>query len=192
MTRLILASGSATRAALLSQAGLAFEVRVSAVDEAGPKASLRTEGASAVALHLAMAKAAAVDPGDGSLVIGADQMLVCDGVWFDKPADMTEARQHLQRLRGRAHELVTAVVLRQDGVVVWTHVAVPRMVMREVSDAEIDTLLAKEGEAVLATVGAYRVEGPGQRLFSAIEGEWAAVLGLPIEALVWRLDPMLR
>ena len=189
MTRLVLASQSPARATLLRQAGLVFDVRASAIDEAGPKRSLRDQGAAAAALHLAEAKAAIVDRRDGSLVIGADQILVCEGVWFDKPADMAEARQHLQRLRGRVHELVTAVVLQQTGVVVWSHVMVPRLTMRDLSDDAIDDILTREGDGLLQTVGAYKVEGLGLQLFSSIEGEWAAVLGLPMLALLEALRP---
>lgn len=184
MTELVLASGSTARAAVLSQAGLRFTVRVADVDEAGPKRAMRDQGAEAVALHLAHAKAAAVDDADGALVIGADQILVCEGAWFDKPAGLGEAREHLRRLQGRVHTLVTVVVLHRHGRALWSHVAVPALRMRALSDAAIDAVLAQDAPACLATVGAYRVEGPGVQLFEHIEGEWPAILGLPLLPLL--------
>ncbi len=180
---IILASQSTARAAVLRNAGVSFRQVASQVDEDGPKRALRAQGAEAVALHLAHAKAAAVDPGDGTPVIGADQILVCEGAWLDKPDGLAGARRHLQALRGRTHALVTAVVLHRAGQAVWEHVAVPRLVMRDVPDATIDALLLADPDCVHC-VGAYRVEGPGVQLFDAIEGEWAAVLGLPLLPLL--------
>jgi septum formation protein len=121
-------------------------------------------------------------------VIGADQMLVCaiDGAerWFDKPADLEVARGHLRLLRGREHRLVTAIVCWRHGARIWQHVAVPRLAMREVSDEFIEAYLAAEGERVLGSVGAYRLEGPGVQLFRAVQGEHAAVLGVPLLPLL--------
>ena len=181
---IVLASQSVARATVLRGAGIPFTQVPASVDEDGPKQAMRARGAKAVALHLAHAKAAAVDPGDGTLVIGADQILVCDDIWFDKPADFAAARRCLQALRGRAHELVTAVVLHRGGAPVWEHLAVPVLTMRNASDEAIDMLMAIEGPACLQTVGAYRVEGPGIQLFTAIDGEWSAVLGLPLLPLL--------
>ena len=169
---------------MLRGAGVGFIQVAAAIDEDEPKRTLRDQGAEAVALYLAHAKATAVDPGDGTLVIGADQILVCDGVWFDKPIGLAGARAHLRTLRGRSHKLVTAVVLHRDGLPVWEHVTIPVLTMRDVSDEAIDALLALDGPACMHTVGAYRVEGPAVQLFSAIDGEWAAVLGLPLLPLL--------
>ena len=187
MTALVLASQSVARAAVLRQAGLAFTVRVAGVDEAGPKQAMRAEGAEAVAMHLAHAKAAAADQSDGALVIGADQVLVCEGISFDKPADMGEAASHLRRLRGQTHQLVTAVVLYHHGRPVWSHLACPSLTMWDFPDEVIAAYLEGDGAACLHTVGAYRVEGPGIQLFERIEGEWSAVLGLPMLALLAEL-----
>ncbi|MBX9699344.1 MAG: Maf family protein [Acetobacteraceae bacterium] len=189
--RLVLASASTARHALLLAAGLEVIAIASAVDEEAIKQSARAEGLSAVdtALLLADAKAmrvAARDP--QALVIGADQMLVwtADGAerWFDKPPDLAGARDHLRALRGREHRLVTAIVCWRHGARIWQHVAVPRLTMRDVSDAFLDAYLALEGERVLSSVGAYRLEGPGVQLFSAVQGEHAAVLGLPMLPLL--------
>ncbi len=182
---LILASGSQTRLMLLQAAGLSVTARPPAVDEDAVKRQARAEavGADTAALTLAGLKARAVDDPD-ALVIGADQILVCEGRWFDKPADLAAARAHLQALRGRPHVLQTAVVCRRQGRTLWQHVAAPALRMRPVSDGFIDAYLALEGDRVLSSVGAYRLEGPGLQLFEAVEGEHAAILGLPMLALL--------
>ncbi|MCA4919016.1 MAG: septum formation protein Maf [Roseomonas sp.] len=184
---LILASGSSARRAVLEGAGLRFETRVAGVDEAAIKEAAQAEGIPAqdAALMLADAKAARVAAkAPEALVIGADQLLVCDGVWFDKPPDMTAARGHLQRLRGRQHELVTALVCHRGGQRIWQHVAKPRLTMRDFSDAFLEAYLAAEGEALLSSVGAYRLEGHGAQLFDRIEGDQPAILGLPLLPLL--------
>ena len=182
---LVLASGSQTRLMLLQAAGLSVTARASAIDEDVVKRQARAEavGADAAALRLAVLKAAAVDDPD-ALVIGADQILVCDGRWFDKPADLAAARAHLQALRGRPHVLQTAVACRRQNRILWQHVAAPALRMRPLSDGFIDAYLALEGDRVLSSVGAYRLEGPGLQLFDAVEGEHAAILGLPMLALL--------
>ena len=183
--RLVLASGSTARAALLQAAGLRFAVQPAAVDEATVKASCRAEGLDAgdAALTLAELKAARVRDPD-ALVIGADQILVCEGQWFDKPADAAAARTQLQALRGRTHVLETAMVCQRGGRTVWHHLASPRLVMRVVSDAVLEAYLAAEGNALLSCVGAYRLEGLGVHLFDRVEGEHAAILGLPLLPLL--------
>jgi septum formation protein len=185
--RLILASQSVSRRALLAAAGLAFEAVPARVDEDAVKRAARAEAASPdeAALLLASLKAERVARSrPEALVIGCDQILVCDGAWFDKPRDMAEAAEHLLRLRGRSHTLVTAVVCRIGGEAAWQHVATPRLTMRRFSDAFLDAYLAAEGEALLSSVGAYRLEGLGVHLFDRIEGEHAAILGLPLLALL--------
>ena len=182
---LLLASQSAARAALLEAAGVAFEARPARIDEEAVKASAQAEGAPAedAALLLAELKAARIRQ-PGAVVIGADQLLVCNGRWFSKPRDAADARGQLQELRGKAHTLVTAVTCLRDGVPLWRHVAQPRLRMRPFSDQFLDAYLVAEGEAVTATVGGYRLEGPGVHLFDAIEGEHAAILGLPLLPLL--------
>jgi septum formation protein len=184
---LVLASQSTARQAVLAAAGLSFTARPARLDEAAVKRAAQAEGASAddAAILLAELKAERVARGEpGALVIGADQLLVCGDRWFDKPADLAAAREHLVALRGRAHMLVTAIVVLRDGVRIWHHVAHPRLVMRGFSDAFLDAYLAAEGEAVLGSVGAYRLEGLGAHLFDRIDGEHAAILGLPMLALL--------
>ena len=182
---IVLASESSARAAVLGGAGIAFEARPSRIDEAAVKAAGRAEGASAedVTLTLASMKAARVRA-PGRVVVGADQMLVCDGQWFDKPEGIEAARQQLMMLRGKSHVLVTAVVCVKDGVEIWHHVARPRLMMRAFSEAFLEDYLVREGHAVLACVGGYRLEGMGVQLFDAVDGEHAAVLGLPLLPLL--------
>jgi septum formation protein len=184
---LVLASASSARRAVLEAAGLRFEALPATVDEAGVKAAARAEGARAedAALLLAELKAVRVARRrPEALVIGCDQLLVCDGEWFDKPDGTDEARAQLRALRGRAHTLVTAVLCQRGGQRLWHHVARPRLTMRGFSDAFLDDYLALEGAAVTTTVGAYRLEGAGVHLFDAIEGEHSAILGLPLLPLL--------
>jgi len=182
---LVLASGSATRRAMLEAAGLRFRVRPVAVDEAALREAARADGAGAdeAALLLANAKAARVRDPD-ALVIGADQILVCEGDWLEKPADMAAARAQLLHLRGRAHELVTAVACYRQRELAWDHVDIARLVMRDFSEAFLDDYLALEGEAILGSVGAYRLEGLGIHLFDRVEGAHGTILGLPMTPLL--------
>jgi septum formation protein len=184
---LILASASATRAELLRRAGLVFEVEVSPVDEAEMKRSLRTERAPArdAALTLARLKAERVSARHpAAFVVGADQLLVCEGEWFDKPPDMRAARAQLLSLRGREHELVTAVCVACDGAPIWHHLEAPRLAMRAFSDAFLEAYLERLGPTVCEVVGAYRLEDIGAQLFERVEGDWFAILGLPVMPLL--------
>jgi septum formation protein len=185
--RLILASSSATRRALLERAGLRFEAMPAAVDEAALKQAAQAEGIPPedAAIMLAEAKAERVARRlPEALTIGCDQLLVCEDRWFDKPTDLGAARAQLLALRGRTHRLVTATVAWRGGGRVWQDVSAPRLTMRGFSDAFLDVYLAAEGEALCASVGGYRLEGLGIHLFSRVEGEHSAVLGLPMLPLL--------
>jgi septum formation protein len=185
--RVILASASAARRAVLSAAGVTFETRAAHVDEDEVKQAARQGGVPPedAALLLAELKASRIARSEpNALVIGCDQLLVCEERWFDKPAGLAQARAQLQALRGRTHILVTAVLCQRGPQRVWHHVAQPRLTMRDFSDAFLDDYLALEGKWVTSSVGAYRLEGPGAQLFDAISGEHAAILGLPLLPLL--------
>lgn len=185
--RLILASASTSRRTLLAGTGLRFAVEPAAIDEAAVKRSARADGLTATdaAIRLADMKAARVSTRHpDALVIGADQILVCDGTWFDKPRDRAEAREHLLTLRSRTHVLATAVVCHLSGQCLWQHEEQPRLTMRDISDAFLEAYLAAEGDDLTTTVGAYRLEGTGVHLFSRIDGAHDAILGLPLLPLL--------
>ncbi|HEX4172148.1 MAG TPA: Maf family protein [Acetobacteraceae bacterium] len=184
---LILASASGSRRSLLEAAGLVFAVLPAGIDEVAVKGQARAAGVSAEATALCLAdlKAAQVARGNPeALVIGADQILVCDGAWFDKPADMRAAAAQLRALRGRTHSLATAVTCHQGATRVWHALASPHLTMRHFSEQFLESYLELEGAAVTSTVGAYRLEGRGVLLFKAVEGEHSAVLGLPLLPLL--------
>lgn len=188
--RLVLASRSRSRVALLEGAGLAFSAEPSAVDERAVEAPLLAAGASPgeIALHLAEAKALDVAtrrPGD--LILGCDQTLGLDGERFVKPENAAAARAQLERLRGRTHELHSALALVADGGVVWRRVEVAAMTMRRFSDAFLDDYCDRAGDAVLSSVGCYQLEGIGISLFEAIEGDYFTILGLPLLPLLAEL-----
>lgn len=185
--RLILASSSESRARLLRAAGLHFEALPARVDEAAIKGAAQAEAIppADAAILLAEAKAERIARRDPeALVIGGDQLLVCEGRWFDKPGDLVVARAQLTALRGRRHELVNGTVCWRGGQRVWQDVTVARMTMRAFSDAFLDAYLDAEGEAVTQSVGGYRLEGLGVHLFARIEGEHSSILGLPLLPLL--------
>jgi septum formation protein len=185
--RVVLASASAIRAELLQRAGVVVIRDPASLDEAQIKRSLRHDGADAgrCAEELAWSKAIRVfSRHPDALVIGADQILDCDGTWFDKPRDRAEAHAQLMALRGKRHTLATAVVVVQLGAVVWRHVERPILAMRDFSEQFLDDYLAGLGDDVLTVVGGYRLEERGVQLFSRIEGDYFAILGLPLLPLL--------
>ena len=192
MTRIILASGSKARAAVLAGAGVTFETAIAGVDEAAVKAGLLAEGNGPreVAEALAELKAVRVSrKHPGALVIGADQTLDLGGQLFDKAETLAEARERLRHLRGKTHKLHSAVVVARDGQAIWREVPAAKLTMRPFTDAFLDDFLARGGEGLLGSVGCYRLEDDGVQLFSRIDGDYFTILGLPLMGL---LDLMRR
>ena len=181
-----LASKSAARSAILRGAGVPFATKDSGVDEDVIKKQLlgRGAGPAEVAAALAREKALAVSRNRPGLVIGADQTLDFEGRLHDKPASLAEAAQRLRAMRGRPHALHAAVAAARDGAVIWETLSTAELVMRPFSDTFLEAYLASEGEEVLTSVGAYRLEGPGVQLFSEIRGDYFTILGLPLTGLL--------
>ena len=184
---LILASASPSRRELLANAGLSFEIEPSGVDEDEVKLSLLGERASPqdIATTLAEMKAARVSSRHpAALVIGADSTLACNGRLFDKPPTLAAARAQLSALGGQTHELVSSVVVAQNGARLWHATERARLTMRPFTDSFLDAYLARAGNAVTASVGAYQLEGLGAHLFSRIDGDYFTILGLPLLPLL--------
>lgn len=185
--RLVLASASATRAALLEAAGVAFERTPASVDEGSLRAGARDRGEPTETAAMVLAEAKALTVGlqaPDALVIGADQILDADGVWFEKAPDRSGAADALRRLRGRRHRLVSAAAVAEAGRIVWREVGTAELVMRPFDDAFLDRYLDAVGDDALSSVGGYQIEGLGIHLFERIDGDHFTILGLPLLALL--------
>lgn len=188
-TPLILASSSEIRAALLRNAGLKITTAPARIDEEMIRQALQAEAATPrdVADALAEMKARKVsERNPGALVLGCDQVLDCDGQILAKSDTAETARAQLQALSGKTHRLLSAAVVCRDGEPIWRHVGTARLTMRDVSPAYLDEYVARNWPDIGASVGAYKLESEGVRLFSRIEGDYFTILGLPlIELLTW-------
>lgn len=198
MRRLILASRSPARQALLRGAGLDFITLSADLDEAGITRCLLADGkdASTIALHLAEQKALKISqsrPGD--LVLGGDSVLVLGSELIGKSPDLKSLRALLVRLSGKTHRLISAASLAEENRPLWHHVAHADLTMRRLGEEFIDDYLAREGEALLGSVGGYHLEGLGAQLFETVAGDYFTTLGLPLlpvlkelRALGWLLS----
>jgi len=172
---------------MLSAAGVSFSSEAPGVDEDAVKDSLKGENTTpaAIAETLAELKARKVSlRHPDAFVIGADQVLDCDGTLYDKPPNLAAARRQLQNLRGKTHRLTAAVVVARGDARLWHHTQVATLQMRPFTDAFLDGYLARVGEAACCSVGAYQLEGLGAQLFSRIEGDYFTILGLPLLPLL--------
>ena len=180
---LILASASTARAQMLRAAGVEIEIIPARVDESELKLSLKQQGADPETAAIALAELKALQVSSsrpGRLVLGADQMLDCDGTWFDKPENRAAAKAQLLSLRNKTHRLTSAAVLARDGQRIWHNAAAASLTMRTFTDAFLEGYLDQAGEAVLSSVGAYKLEGLGAQMFRKIDGDFFTILGLPL------------
>ncbi len=186
--RLILASRSQARRALLEAAGVPHDAQSPAIDEDMAKAALRAEGATARDLADALAELKAMRlslryPDD--LVLGCDQTLALDnGTMLDKPETRKDAEVQLVGLRGKSHRLISAAVICQAGAPVWRQIDSAKLTLRDFSDTFLQQYLDVEWPEIGGCVGGYRLEGLGVQLFSAIEGSHFTILGLPLLELL--------
>ncbi|MBA8836904.1 Maf-like protein [Ochrobactrum sp. RH2CCR150] len=189
-TRLILASKSPFRSALLKNAGIEFSGESADIDERAVEAPLYETGATPEEVAQVLAEAKALDVAEknpGAVVIGCDQTLSLGDEIFHKPANMEAAGRQLLQFSGKTHQLNSAVVLVKDGETLWRHVSVARMTMRALSPAFVGRYLGRVGDSALSSVGAYQVEGPGIQLFEKIEGDYFTIVGLPLLPLLAEL-----
>jgi septum formation protein len=184
---LVLASASEARAQILRNAGIFFVCDPATVDEASVKAAQRAQGSAPEQVAVSLAEAKAIEVSGrhpGSLVIGADQLLVCSSKWFDKPQTRAAARATLQALRGQTHRLISGMVVARDQAVRWRHVDVATLTMRRYSDQFLDWYIREADEASLQVVGACRLEGLGAQALHRIDGDYFTILGLPLLPLL--------
>ena len=188
--KIILASGSPFRKKMLEDAGVSFDVQRPEIDERAVEKAVQASGVTAEDLAAILAEAKALDVSQnnpGALVIGTDQTLSLGDEVLHKASDMEEARRRLLTLSGKTHQLNSAIVLVRDGDVVWRHVSVARLTMRQLDPGFIGRHLSRVGDKVLSSVGVYQIEGEGIQLFEKIEGDHFTIVGMPLLPLLQKL-----
>ena len=186
-SRILLASASRFRKALLDNAGIAVEAVPAEIDERAVEEAVDRTGVTPADIAQILAEAKATEVSErypDAWVVGSDQVLSLDGELLHKAADMGEARRRLLKLSGHTHVLDTGVVLARAGKAVWRHVSTARMTMRPLTPEFVGRYLSQAGSGVLASVGAYQIEGPGIQLFERIEGDHFTIVGLPMLPLL--------
>ncbi len=182
---LILASSSHTRRNLLSNAGIVFEALAPAMDEAKLQDDLKEHSSISMAQHLADAKAISISlQHPNSFVIGADQTLICHSIAYHKPINRNEAKQQLQALRSKTHQLHSALSCAFNGTIIWQFHDQAELTMRSFSEEFLENYLDQTGDDILGSVGAYKIEGLGIQLFEEIKGDYYTILGFPLPALM--------
>ncbi len=185
--KLILASNSAARRQMLANAGYGFEATAAGIDEAALKTAHLKSGLPVEDLALVLAKAKAQSVGEqhpADLVIGSDQVLVCDGRVFTKVDDLSQAAQQLAALQGKTHVLMSAVACWHDNKMVFEMVETASLSMFRLTAEDIEAYLADTGPSILGSVGCYHIEGKGIRLFKDIQGSHFTIMGMPLTPLV--------
>jgi septum formation protein len=182
--KLVLASQSASRRAMLDAARVPYEAVAAQVDEISAKESLLADGISARDLADALAELKALKVSrlvPGALVLGGDSIVALDdGTLLDKPESRDQAAEHLRRMSGRSHDIYSAAVIAEGTRAVWRHVDRARLFVRPLSEAFIEQYLDWEWPAIAGCVGCFRIEGPGVQLFSRTEGSHFTILGMPL------------
>lgn len=182
---LILASTSHTRKSLLTKAGIVFEAMSPTINESKLQTQLKDQNLTSMAQHLADAKAISISVlHPQTFIIGADQTLVCDNVIYHKPTSQIVAKQQLQKLKSKTHQLNSALSCALNGEVIWQFQDQAELSMRSFTDEFLKNYLDRAGDDILSSVGAYKLEGLGIQLFEEIKGDYFTILGFPLPALM--------